>query len=83
MSNQNYRLKKLHIMSWRRGMKELDLILGRFADSHLIELSLIDLDEYEELLREEDPKLMTWFFDQTTAPQKYRNILEKISLVHA
>ena len=29
------RLKRLRIRAWRRGTKEMDLILGGYADAHL------------------------------------------------
>ena len=41
------RLRRLRIRSWRRGMKEMDLILGHFADGPLALLDGADLDAYE------------------------------------
>ena len=38
------RLRRLTMRSWRRGMKEMDLILGHFADGPLAQLSPADLD---------------------------------------
>lgn len=54
------RLKRLHMRSWRRGMKEMDLILGRFADDCLGALPAEDLDAYERLLAENDQDLYLW-----------------------
>ncbi len=54
------RLKRLHMRSWRRGMKEMDLILGRFADDCLSGLSGPDLDLYERMLAENDQDLYLW-----------------------
>ena len=39
--------KKLLIRSWRRGTKELDLILGQFSDKNLNKLEMSELDLYE------------------------------------
>lgn len=54
------RLKRLKMRSWRRGMKEMDLILGPFADTALADLSDGDLDAYERLLDENDQDLYLW-----------------------
>lgn len=43
--------------SWRRGMKEMDLILGPFSDTELESLTAADLDIYEQLLEENDQDL--------------------------
>lgn len=54
------RLRRLHMRSWRRGMKEMDLILGHFADDHLATLAPEDLANYERLLSENDQDLYLW-----------------------
>lgn len=54
------RLRRLHMRSWRRGMKEMDLILGHFADDCLAALSPDDLAQYERLLAENDQDLYLW-----------------------
>ena len=46
--------KKLSIRSWRRGTKELDLILGRFSDENITKLEISELDLYEQLLSNDD-----------------------------
>ncbi|WP_207102687.1 succinate dehydrogenase assembly factor 2 [Paracoccus shandongensis] len=54
------RLRRLTMRSWRRGMKEMDLILGHFADGPLAQLSPADLDAYEAVLAENDQDLYLW-----------------------
>ncbi|MDM7458925.1 MAG: succinate dehydrogenase assembly factor 2 [Paracoccus sp. (in: a-proteobacteria)] len=54
------RLKRLQMRSWRRGMKEMDLILGHFADDNLASLGPAQLDDYERLLSENDQDLYLW-----------------------
>ena len=44
------RRKRLRYRAWHRGFKEADLIMGRFADARLDDLSEIDLTEFERLL---------------------------------
>ncbi|MBT8458197.1 MAG: succinate dehydrogenase assembly factor 2, partial [Boseongicola sp.] len=38
------RLKRLKIRSWRRGMREMDMLLGPFSDGPLAGLSEDELD---------------------------------------
>ncbi|WP_234463876.1 succinate dehydrogenase assembly factor 2 [Paracoccus caeni] len=53
-------MRRLKLRSWRRGMKEMDLILGHFADGPLAGLSTFDLDSYEAVLDENDQDLYLW-----------------------
>lgn len=55
-----HRLRRLHMRSWRRGMKEMDLILGHFADDCLAGLGPEELALYERLLSENDQDLYLW-----------------------
>lgn len=54
------RLRRLKMRSWRRGMKEMDLILGHYADGPLASLPAADLDAYEVVLEENDQDLYRW-----------------------
>lgn len=54
------RIKRLRMRSWRRGMKEMDLILGPFADAHAPGLDAGLLTQYEALLEENDQDLYAW-----------------------
>ncbi|MBC9245346.1 succinate dehydrogenase assembly factor 2 [Paracoccus sp. 11-3] len=54
------RIRRLKLRSWRRGMKEMDLILGHFADGPLTDLSSSQLDEYEAMMNENDQDLYLW-----------------------
>jgi antitoxin CptB len=51
------RRKRLLFRSWHRGTREMDLILGRFADAHLADLADAELSELEALLELPDPDL--------------------------
>ncbi|NBB97072.1 MAG: succinate dehydrogenase assembly factor 2 [Alphaproteobacteria bacterium] len=64
--------------SWRRGMKEMDLILGPFADTALAALSDADLDAYESLLSENDQDLYLWVTAVRDAPPEHVPILDTI-----
>lgn len=46
----------------------MDLLLGRFADAQLAELTDAELEEYERLLTLPDPQLYAWMSGNETAP---------------
>ncbi len=54
------RLKRLRMRSWRRGTKEMDLVLGPYADARLAGMGEAALTDYERLLEENDQELITW-----------------------
>lgn len=51
------RRKRLLFRCWHRGTREMDLILGRFADAHIDSLSEGELGELEALMDVPDPDL--------------------------
>ncbi len=62
------RRRRLRYRSWRRGMKEIDLLLGSFADAHLGEMSEEELDRYESLIAKPDPDIFSWLVGSVEAP---------------
>ncbi|MDQ2065761.1 succinate dehydrogenase assembly factor 2 [Xinfangfangia sp. CPCC 101601] len=62
------RLKRMRMRSWRRGTKEMDLVMGPWADAHLAGLSEEQLALYDRLLDENDQDLMAWLVGQSTPP---------------
>jgi antitoxin CptB len=51
------RRKRLLFRCWHRGTREMDLILGRFADAEIAGLSDDELAELERLIELPDPGL--------------------------
>ena len=70
--------KKLSIRSWRRGTKELDLILGRFSDENITKLEISELDLYEQLLSKDDHLIYGWLFEKEESPKIFKILVEKI-----
>ena len=70
--------KKLSIRSWRRGTKELDLILGRFSDENIKKLEISELDLYEQLLSNDDHVIYSWLFEKESSPKIFKLLVEKI-----
>jgi antitoxin CptB len=77
--SEDVRLKRLRIRSWRRGTKEMDLILGSFCDTELAGLPEADIALYEELLEENDHDLYRWVTGQAPAPDRFADLLERIA----
>lgn len=65
--------------SWRRGTKEMDLLLGPWADAHIDDLSPEALEVYEVLLAENDQDLMSWVLGQTPTPEELTPMLDQIA----
>ena len=72
------RLKRLRIRSWRRGIREMDLALGGFADRRLAELGAEDLDLFEALLDENDHDIYAWIAGRVTPPARFEALLKEI-----
>jgi antitoxin CptB len=73
------RLKRMTMRSWRRGTKEMDLILGPFADSSLAGLTAAELDLFDALLAENDQDLMAWILGQSSPPEALAPLLQRIA----
>jgi antitoxin CptB len=74
------RLKRMRMRSWRRGTKEMDLILGPWADERLATMDLAELDLYDLLLEENDQDLYPWVSGAQPCPVQYLDLLSKISV---
>ncbi|WDR03372.1 succinate dehydrogenase assembly factor 2 [Devosia algicola] len=62
------RRKMIRYRAWHRGTREMDLVLGPFADAHVESMDSPALDRLERLMSEEDPALLTWVMGQATPP---------------
>ncbi len=74
------RLKRMAMRSWRRGTKEMDMILGPFADKHLGGMEPKTLDLYDQLLWENDQELLPWVLGQVPPPQAYDELIAEIGV---
>ena len=70
--------KRLSIRSWRRGTKELDLILGQFSDKNLKELKISELKLYEKFLSNDDYLIYNWLFSKEDSPKIFKSLIERI-----
>ena len=67
------RRRKLRFRSWHRGTREMDLLLGRFADVHLDAFGADQLDRFEALLSESDPDIYEWVTGRREPPASQAN----------
>lgn len=73
------RRRKLRFRSWHRGMREMDLILGPFADAALPGLTEAEIDQYEGLLDISDTELLPVLTGRSAVPEALRTpLLERI-----
>ena len=79
MHSQDQLKKRIKIRSWRRGMKETDLILGNFIDERVNLLTETELSCYEKLLLEDDQKILSWIFRKEQVPREFFDIIEIIT----
>lgn len=73
-----HRLKRMRMRSWRRGTKEMDLILGPFADRALAGMNADQLDLYDALLDENDQDLYRWVSGQEAIPPRFARLIAKL-----
>lgn len=72
------RRKRLLFRSWHRGTREMDLLLGSFAERNLHEFSPDQLEQYERLLEYSDSDLYGWMTGRITPPAELNNDVLKL-----
>lgn len=73
-----HRIKRLKMRSMRRGIKEMDLILQRFAEAHLDTMDDAGLTLYDAMLSENDHDLYQWVTGQIAPPEHYATLISDI-----
>src|SRR5262249_36240520 len=69
------RRRKLLFGAWHRGMREMDLIMGRFADAWIEQLAAAELAEFEHLMEVPDRELLAWITGEADVPPNYDTAL--------
>lgn len=70
--------KRLIFRSWHRGTQEIDLLLGRFADTHLPSFDDKQLDAYARFLNNSDPDIYNWITEQEPLPPSEENAVTRL-----
>lgn len=66
--NISIKRKQLVFRSWHRGTREVDLLLGRFADAHVGGFDAEQLAQYDRFLNNSDPDIFNWVSGQEPLP---------------
>ena len=83
MNDLDARRRRIVFRSWHRGMREMDLLLGRFADARIAQLSAGELDDYEALLEAPDRDIFAWLTGEAATPGDFVTpVLEKLRAFH-
>ena len=73
------RRRKLRFRAWRRGFREMDMIMGAFADAEIETLSEAELDAFEALLDVPDWEVWSWLTGEAVAGPAYQGpVLDKL-----
>tara|TARA_B100000686_G_C16577499_1_gene856295 strand:- start:100 stop:375 length:276 start_codon:yes stop_codon:yes gene_type:complete len=67
--------KKLFFRSCHRGIKEMDLILGSFAQEYLPTMTEEDLSKFQKILDIPDQELLSWCMRKVEIPHEYESDL--------
>jgi antitoxin CptB len=69
------RRRKLLFRSWHRGLREMDLIMGGFANAKVDELSEHELTDFERLIEVPDRDLLAWITGEEAVPPGFDSAL--------
>ncbi|MDB5522512.1 MAG: hypothetical protein JWM58_275 [Rhizobium sp.] len=69
------RRRRTLFRAWHRGIREMDLIFGQFADNELGRLDETELEEFEGILAEDDNDLFKWICGDLALPVRMRTPL--------
>ena len=77
------RRRRAQFRASHRGTKEMDWLLGRFADAELGTFGGAELELFEALLTEPDPALHGWLMHPDTCDiPKYQALISRIRTFH-
>ena len=65
------RRKRLLFRSWHRGTREMDLLMGRFADAKVGVFDDADIEVFEALIEVPDRDLFAWIVKREAVPSNY------------
>ena len=69
------RRRRLLFRCWHRGIREMDFVLGGFADAQLESLTEAELDELERWLEVPDQQIFAWANGMEVTPRDFDTAL--------
>ena len=76
------RRRRLLFRSWHRGIKEVDLVLGGYADARIGAMSETELDQFEQVLEIPTPDLLSWLMGEQPVPPEHNSPVMRQVLAH-
>ncbi len=78
------RRRRILFRSWHRGMRETDLLMGRFADAAIARLDEPGLAAFEDLLEVPDRDIFGWLTGELQVPPAYDTaVFRKLKRFHS
>jgi antitoxin CptB len=65
------RRRRILVRAWRRGIREMDLMLGGFAEAELAGLSEAEVAVLETLMNEDDGDILSWITGEKPCPERF------------
>lgn len=83
-TSTDMRKRRLRFRAWHRGMRELDLLLGPFADDHLAAMTERELVALERIMELPDPELYAVISGRVEPPAALdRELVRRIGARHS
>jgi antitoxin CptB len=83
LTDTEIRRRRLRFRAWHRGIREMDLLLGGFADAAMERLDDADLACFEELLDVPDQDVFAWLTGQAPVPPDHdTSLFHKLKRFH-
>ena len=80
-TTENWR-KRLTFRAWHRGTREMDLLIGSFAEAHINSFERADLAIFEEILINNDPDVYDWMTGRIVPPAELKSRVLDLLLAH-
>ena len=83
-TNLDTRRRRLRFRAWHRGTREMDLLMGRFADNELGSLPEAEIDQLELLMEAPDRDVFSWLTGELELPGNYdTTVFRRLRAFHA
>ncbi|MBW8637020.1 succinate dehydrogenase assembly factor 2 [Hoeflea sp. WL0058] len=74
-SDLDKRRRKILFRCWHRGIREMDIVMGQFADRNIDKLTDDELDTLERILEVDDRDLIRWVTGEIDTPADFDTAL--------
>jgi antitoxin CptB len=77
------RRRRILFRAWHRGLREMDILIGRFADAEIGTMTETDLEAFERLIEVPDRDLLGWITGEDETPANYDTaLLRRLKAFH-